>query len=96
MTRRVTPDELIAGNGIARLAGVRPTAVSNWIRRHNDFPDPWGEVDGRRLWVLEEVQAWLAQRRAAEIARLLKRAQDLEEQAARAAADVLSLEKGGP
>ena len=45
---------------IARLAGVRPAAVSNWRRRHDDFPAPVGGTDRSPRFDLAEVEAWLA------------------------------------
>jgi hypothetical protein len=45
---------------IARLAGVGPAAVSNWRRRHDDFPQPVGGTDRSPRFRLGEVQAWLA------------------------------------
>lgn len=44
---------------IARLAGVRPTAVSNWRRRHGSFPRPIGGTERSPRFALAEVQAWL-------------------------------------
>ena len=45
---------------IARLAGVGRTAVSNWRRRHRDFPHPRGGTAESPLFDLGEVEAWLA------------------------------------
>lgn len=45
---------------IARLAGVRPTAVSNWRRRHPDFPEPIGGTAKSPRFSLLEVREWLA------------------------------------
>jgi N-6 DNA Methylase len=46
---------------IAELAGVRPSAVSNWRKRFTDFPDPVGSATGGRdLFSLTAVEAWLA------------------------------------
>lgn len=45
---------------IARIAGVKPTAVSNWRRRHDDFPQPVGGTDRSPRFLLAEVEAWLA------------------------------------
>ena len=45
---------------IARLAGVGPAAVSNWRRRHDDFPQPVGGSDRSPRFRLAEVEAWLA------------------------------------
>ncbi|MEU5875604.1 N-6 DNA methylase [Glycomyces sp. NPDC047369] len=44
---------------IARLAQVRPTAVSNWRRRHDDFPKPVGGTEKSPRFLLAEVQDWL-------------------------------------
>lgn len=44
---------------IARLAGVKPPAVSNWRRRHPDFPAPVGGTDRSPRFDLAEVEAWL-------------------------------------
>jgi type I restriction enzyme M protein len=46
---------------IARLAGVSPAAVSNWQRRHPDFP-PAATENGRRTFSVSEVTAWLDDR----------------------------------
>ena len=53
---------------IARIAGVRPSAVSNWRRRHDDFPRPVGGTDKSPRFDLAAVEAWLrAQGRMPEI-----------------------------
>lgn len=44
---------------VARLAGVGRAAVSNWRRRHEDFPAPAGGTDASPLFALAEVEAWL-------------------------------------
>lgn len=44
---------------IARLAGVRPTAVSNWRRRHADFPQPVGGTEKSPRFLLADVRDWL-------------------------------------
>jgi len=46
---------------IARLAGVRPSAVSNWRRRHGDFPAAIGGTDKSPTFDLAKVTRWLAQ-----------------------------------
>lgn len=56
-----TPDsrtEVTAG-GIARLAGVGRAAVSNWRRRHADFPTAVGGTDTSPTFALHEVEEWL-------------------------------------
>ncbi|WP_204010718.1 type I restriction-modification system subunit M/S [Virgisporangium aurantiacum] len=44
---------------IARLAAVRPSAVTNWRRRHTDFPAPIGGSDKSPTFNLAEVAEWL-------------------------------------
>ncbi|MFF4547551.1 N-6 DNA methylase [Streptomyces sp. NPDC001435] len=44
---------------IARLAGVGRAAVSNWRRRHADFPKPVGGTETSPSFALTEVEAWL-------------------------------------
>ncbi|MDK9495775.1 N-6 DNA methylase [Streptomyces katrae] len=53
---------------IARLAGVGRAAVSNWRRRHPDFPKPVGGTETSPSFALPEVEAWLrAQGKLAEV-----------------------------
>ncbi|WP_244179024.1 N-6 DNA methylase [Streptomyces rubellomurinus] len=62
---------------IARLAGVGRAAVSNWRRRHPDFPRPVGGTDASPTFALDEVESWLrAQGKIAELP-LLERAWQL-------------------
>ena len=44
---------------ISRLAGVTRATVSNWRRRHPDFPSPTGGSEARPLFPLAEVRDWL-------------------------------------
>ncbi len=44
---------------IARMAGVTRAAVSNWRRRHPDFPEPMGGTASAPLFALPEVRRWL-------------------------------------
>lgn len=44
---------------IAELAGVRPSAVSNWRRRFDDFPSPVSSAGANDLFALREVERWL-------------------------------------
>jgi len=44
---------------IARLAGVTRAAVSNWRRRHEDFPAPVAGTPSSPLFSLAEIRAWL-------------------------------------
>lgn len=47
---------------IARLANVQRAAVSNWRRRHADFPPPVGGSAASPLFSLTAVEAWFAER----------------------------------
>ncbi|WP_425245593.1 N-6 DNA methylase [Streptomyces sp. NEAU-NA10] len=47
---------------ISRIAGVTRATVSNWRRRHDDFPAPSGGTDSSPLYDLQSVRAWLASR----------------------------------
>ncbi|OSP39536.1 hypothetical protein B7767_31020, partial [Streptomyces sp. 13-12-16] len=47
---------------ISRIAGVTRATVSNWRRRHEDFPEPAGGTESSPLYDLESVRAWLASR----------------------------------
>ncbi|WP_346161942.1 N-6 DNA methylase [Streptomyces bangladeshensis] len=49
----------VTAAGIARLAGVGRAAVSNWRRRHADFPKPVGGTETSPSFALAEVEAWL-------------------------------------
>ncbi|MFF3775495.1 N-6 DNA methylase [Streptomyces sp. NPDC002232] len=54
--------------GIARLAGVGRAAVSNWRRRHADFPRPVGGTESSPSFALADVERWLrAQGKLAEV-----------------------------
>ncbi|MER7497626.1 N-6 DNA methylase [Streptomyces pharetrae] len=49
----------VTAAGIARLAGVGRAAVSNWRRRHADFPKPVGGTETSPSFALADVEAWL-------------------------------------
>ena len=49
----------VTAAGIARFAGVGRAAVSNWRRRHADFPKPVGGTDASPVFELAEVERWL-------------------------------------
>lgn len=57
------PDALTASD-IARLARVTRATVSNWRRRHADFPSPSGGTGASPAYHRSEVEAWLAARGA--------------------------------
>ncbi|MEU6677816.1 N-6 DNA methylase [Streptomyces sp. NPDC046925] len=49
----------VTAAGIARLAGVGRAAVSNWRRRHPDFPKPVGGTETSPSFALTEIEKWL-------------------------------------
>ncbi|HEX6968301.1 MAG TPA: N-6 DNA methylase [Micromonosporaceae bacterium] len=56
------PSAELTAAEIARLAGVTRATVSNWRRRHTDFPAPVGGTDTSPTYDLAQVRAWLAAR----------------------------------
>ncbi|MFE0379810.1 N-6 DNA methylase [Streptomyces inhibens] len=54
-------DPLVTRADIARLAGVKPPAVTNWTKRHSDFPTPLSS-EGTEYFRLSDVLEWLATR----------------------------------
>ncbi|MGW5201565.1 N-6 DNA methylase [Streptomyces spiralis] len=56
------PSAQVTAAEISRIAGVTRATVSNWRRRHEDFPPPSGGTDSSPLYDLESVRAWLASR----------------------------------
>jgi type I restriction-modification system DNA methylase subunit len=55
----VQQDATVTAADIARLAGVGRAAVSNWRRRHDDFPEPVGGTATSPSFSLREIRAWL-------------------------------------
>ncbi|MCW8122226.1 MULTISPECIES: N-6 DNA methylase [Streptomyces violaceoruber group] len=56
------PTAQVTAAEISRIAGVTRATVSNWRRRHDDFPEPSGGTESSPLYDLEAVRAWLAAR----------------------------------
>jgi SAM-dependent methyltransferase len=81
--RGAVPDEtLVSAADIARLAGVGRAAVSNWRRRHADFPRPAGGTPASPLFALPELEDWLrGQGKVAEIPQAERAWQELRAQA---------------
>lgn len=59
MTTEPSDDVLIGLSDIAQVAGVTASAVSNWRRRHADFPTSRHSSGGADLFSLHDVEAWL-------------------------------------
>ncbi|MBH0779343.1 N-6 DNA methylase [Nocardia bovistercoris] len=49
----------VSASEISRLAGVTRATVSNWRRRHDDFPAAVGGSENRPVFDLNEVREWL-------------------------------------
>ncbi|MFE2280160.1 N-6 DNA methylase [Streptomyces sp. NPDC059454] len=62
MPQPPAPSAQVTAAEISRIAGVTRATVSNWRRRHENFPAPSGGTDSSPLYDLEEVRAWLAAR----------------------------------
>lgn len=58
-----TPAEptTVTASGIAKMAGVGRAAVSNWRRRHADFPAPVGGTAASPIFSATDVEQWLKQ-----------------------------------
>jgi SAM-dependent methyltransferase len=56
------PSAQVTAAEISRIAGVTRATVSNWRRRHEDFPTPSGGTESSPLYDLEAVRAWLESR----------------------------------
>ena len=59
MSERYVPDRLVTVGEIAKIAGVFPSAVSNWRGRNQAFPQPRESTSGSDRFLLTEVIAWL-------------------------------------
>ncbi|MFG2843842.1 N-6 DNA methylase [Kitasatospora sp. NPDC048296] len=53
------PSAQVTAAEISRIAGVTRATVSNWRRRHTDFPAPSGGTESSPLYDLGAVQQWL-------------------------------------
>lgn len=59
-------DGTVTAAEIGRIAGVSRAAVSNWRKRHDDFPKPVGGTTTSPSFSLAEVEAWLRAKRELE------------------------------
>ncbi len=56
------PSAQVTAAEVSRIAGVTRATVSNWRRRHADFPAPAGGTESSPLYDLRAVRSWLAAR----------------------------------
>jgi hypothetical protein len=53
-------ERLVGASEVAQIAGVQPSAVSNWRKRYPDFPAPAGTAaSGGDLFHLSAIETWL-------------------------------------
>jgi len=58
--RKVYVDDLVGAAEIAdRLGLSHPQVVTNWRRRHDDFPDPIAKLSQALVWAWPDVVRWL-------------------------------------
>lgn len=63
----IETDNIITSSQIAAMLGVAPSAVSNWKKRHKDFPEPIFVAPTTQgppisLYDVEKVLAWYEER----------------------------------
>ena len=58
----VSPNPLVSPSDVADLAGVGRPVVSNWRKRHADFPSAVAGTEAKPLFERDAVLAWLSQR----------------------------------
>ncbi|MFF9320117.1 N-6 DNA methylase [Streptomyces sp. NPDC014735] len=88
------PSAQVTAAEISRIAGVTRATVSNWRRRHDDFPAPSGGTESSPLYDLPAVRVWLdARGHTAEVTPLeeLRTSLRLHPQGSGAAANLLPL-----
>lgn len=56
---KVDTDDLVDHEMIAKRAGVKTQAVSNWSNRLGDFPTPVWSNKKKKLYLWWQVEAWL-------------------------------------
>lgn len=63
------PSDLVGLTEIAEMLGLSGSSVvSNWRKRHADFPQPWGQWHFGSLFVRSEVKNWYADHLAKQVA----------------------------
>ncbi len=58
----VSSNGLLSPSDVADLAGVKRPVVSNWRKRHADFPAAFAGTEAKPLFAHDAVVAWLRQR----------------------------------
>jgi predicted DNA-binding transcriptional regulator AlpA len=53
---------LVGVTEIANMVGMSRQAVSNWRRRHKDFPQPIADLNGGPVFHYKTIEQWLIKR----------------------------------
>lgn len=53
---------LVGVSEIAAMVGMSRQAVSNWRKRHKDFPKPLAELEGGPVFHYKTIEQWLVKR----------------------------------
>lgn len=56
--KELRPMDLVGITEIAKELGVKPNVVSNWIKRHEDFPKPFAVLAMGRIWLWIDIKEW--------------------------------------
>lgn len=51
--------DLVGVGEIAEQVGMKSSAVWNWVKRHEDFPEPFVSLACGDIWLWPDVKAWL-------------------------------------
>lgn len=60
----IDTDNVVCMTEIAEMAGVTPSAISNWRKRNVGFPQPIVTLRIGALWHRPDVEEWIAGRKA--------------------------------
>lgn len=59
MGRKVDVDQLVGALEVAqRMGSTRRALVTDWQRRHDDFPAPVVKLSAGSVWVWADVEKW--------------------------------------
>ncbi len=53
-------DQLVSATDIAKRYGISEARVTNWKRRHDDYPVPVFSRSMRNIWILSEIEDWVS------------------------------------
>jgi|TARA_X000001382_G_scaffold96689_2_gene71057 hypothetical protein len=53
-------EQLVFAADIANRYGISEARVTNWKRRHDDYPVPVFSRSMRNIWILSEIEDWVS------------------------------------